>query len=913
MILCATPAFAPLLGPDALPEPDGSTANAGAVARAYLAQARAEVRRRHDAGAGGCAVVAAYTDAIDRLITFLYTQATLHYATRNPLITQRCTVLPQGGYGRGELNPASDVDLLFLYPWKVNPYVETVAEVILYALWDAGLEVGHALRNTRECGRLAARDLKAKTAVLDARYLCGDRALYDEFAAQTLEEVWSDNPTAFFKVKLAESADRHAQAGDSVYLLQPQVKEGQGGLRDLHTALWMAKVKFKVHTFRDLITIGVVSERDVAQLEEAVEFLMRLRNAMHLTAGAHQDQLTFELQDRLAPALGFPDGRAGVEAFMRRYFGHATTINRFSDAVIARCVQPPDAYRGTPPLVRTIREGMRIQGRTLSVTGGSVFEDDPSAVLWVFVEAQRHGVTIGAGTRTLIADVLPLLAAARDTSAVAEAFLAVLRGRGHVYETVAEMHKLGVLIAVIPEFGNLECLISHDPFHIYTVDHHSLMGIREIERLRAGEFARTLPHVTQVMNEAAQPELLFLGMMFHDIGKGHGHDHETRGALMTRDITRRLRLNVDEQAACEFLVQHHLLMSHLAQRRDLNDDQLVSDFCRTVGSVENLQRLYLLTYADMRAVAPGVWNNWRDTLVTELYVRAREFFEKGVYQAEDRAARAARVRTRVQGAADGRQADVGRFLQSMPDSYVLSTPEGMLAQHADLWRRFRVGEASDEQPAMATDLVHHADRGWSEFSVCTRDRPGLFSMLSGVLAAHGMNILAARITTSNDGVALDAFRISHQDFDVAHDGERWERVGGTLRRVLAGTADVEDIVRRSGRPSILTRRRRRPIPTTVEIDNSVSRDFTVLDVYSWDRVGLLFRITNCLYHLWLEIHLAKINTMVDQVLDVFYVTDHEGRKIEDPARLEQIRAELTRALTEDETVGGSVEARAAGS
>jgi [protein-PII] uridylyltransferase len=365
---------------------------------------------------------------------------------------------------------------------------------------------------------------------------------------------------------------------------------------------------------------------------------------------------------------------------------------------------------------------------------------------------------------------------------------------------------------------------------------------------------------------------------------------------MMHDIARRLGLNVDESAGCEFLVQHHLLMSHLAQRRDVHDDQLVIDFCRTVGTVENLQRLYLLTYADMRAVGPGVWNNWRDALLAELYVRAREFFEKGVFEAEDRGARAARVRERVvAAAAPGVRADLNAFLAAMPDSYVLSTPEALIAGHGDLRRRFARAEAAGEHPAMATQLLHFPERDYTEFAVCTRDRPGLFAMLSGVLAAHGLNILAARITTSREGLALDAFRISHGESDVATDPERWERAERLLGRVLAGEVDVEDLVRRSRRPSILARRRR-PVTTTVEIDNRVSRDFTVLDVYTGDRVGLLFTITNCLYHLWVEIHLAKITTMVDQVLDVFYVTDHEGRKIEDPERLAVIRRELTRAL-----------------
>jgi len=328
----------------------------------------------------------------------------------------------------------------------------------------------------------------------------------------------------------------------------------------------------------------------------------------------------------------------------------------------------------------------------------------------------------------------------------------------------------------------------------------------------------------------------------------------------------------------------------------VDDDQLVGDFCRTVGSVENLQRLYVLTYADMRAVGPGVWNNWRDSLLAELFLRARDFLEKGAVEPEDRAARAARVRARIEAAAPAAtRLEVEAFAAAMPDGYFLGTPEEMIPPHVELRRRFGEAEAAGERPALATLLTHFPERDYSEFAVCTRDRPGLFAMLSGVLAAHGMNILAARITTSRDDVALDAFRISHDEGDGGPDAERWERVERSLRRVLTGEVNVEELVERSARPSILTRRRRR-VATRVEVHNEVSREYTVLDVYTGDRVGLLFTITNTLYHLWLEIHLAKITTMVDQVLDVFYVTDHEGRKIEDPARLETIRHELVRAL-----------------
>src|SRR3989449_9356258 len=316
VILARPPSFTPFASAALLPEALEEVAEVGTLSREYLARVREEVRERHDAGAGGLELVAAYTDAIDRLVRFLFANASAHFMSRFARLNPQCAVVAQGGYGRGELNPGSDIDLLFLYPWKVNPYVETVAEVILYALWDAGLQVGNALRNIRECERLSGRDLKVKTALLDARYLAGDEALYAEFDRRMLEEVWGQNPTPFFKEKLAENADRHARSGDAVYRLQPQRKDGHGGLRDLHTALWMAKVRFKVRSFRELVTLGVIGEAAVAELETALDFLWRVRNALHLAADGHQDQLTFELQERIAPPLGFAEDQDGCQAFM---------------------------------------------------------------------------------------------------------------------------------------------------------------------------------------------------------------------------------------------------------------------------------------------------------------------------------------------------------------------------------------------------------------------------------------------------------------------------------------------------------------------------------------------------------------------------------------------------------------------
>lgn len=903
MLLAVPTAFAHLDSLTSLPEPDGDLTLSGRRAREYLAAVRTEIRQGHDDGAGGIALVQAYTEAMDRLVAFLFSNATLEFKQRNLHINYRCTVVAQGGYGRGELNMFSDIDLLFLYPWKITPYVETVVDGVLVPLIDAGLDVGWATRNVRECARQAARDLKVKTSLLDVRYLCGDAMLFGELEERITAETWAQNPVHFFKEKLAFKIDRHAKFGDSIYLLQPNLKEGPGGLRDLHTALWVAKVKYKVKNFRDLVPLGVVTEADLDELQTAVDFLWRLRNAMHLESKSHQDHLTYELQYKVAPALGFGEGRPGVEALMRAYYQHAKASDRVSEIIIADCVQPPEPARGTQRRRRVIRPGMQIVGRTLMVTDREIFRDDPSTLVSVFAEAQRHGVTLSPPTQELIRAERALAVQHFAEPAVTERLREILQARGHVYETLAEMHRLGILTAVLPEFKNLECLISHDPFHVYTVDHHSLMGVRELDRLRAGEFSDLVPHLTQVAKEVPQAELVFMGMLLHDIGKGHGHDHDARGAEMAVEIAARLGLNEDERAGLQFLVRHHILMSHLAQRRDIGDEELIIDFCRTVGSLDNLQRLYLLTFADMRAVGPDIWNNWRGALVTELYKRARECFETDTYRADDRAERASRVRQRVVAAApESRRKAVQAFAGTLPDTYFLNTPEDLIAAEAELRDRLATDEAgSPGQPAVALSVSHYPDWGYSEIAICCRDRVGLFATLSGVLAARGMNILGARITTTSDGVALDAFRISHQNLDPSEDEARWELVDRTIRRALSGEEDIEQSVARR-RGSGLFRRARKSGPTLVEVHQDWLQRHTIIEVYSSDRVGLLFTITSTLARLGLQIHVAKITTLVDQVLDVFYVTGADGLKIEGEEAEQRIRTAIIAALDEEVAV-----------
>jgi [protein-PII] uridylyltransferase len=888
MILVATPRVSALAVTQGLPSDPVKPTALGALARDFVRGARAEMRERHEAGMGGLAGVAAYTEAIDRLTGFIFHSAEVYAAGRNPRLHERFTLVAQGGYGRGELNAFSDIDLLFLYPWKVTPHIETVIEIVLYSLWDAGLSVGHAVRNERECLRMAATDFKVKTALLDARHLCGDQPLFAEFDDTMLRELWTADQTRFIRDKLAESTSRHGRTGRSVRLLQPELKEGQGGLRDLHTAMWMAKTRFRVRSFRQLVPLGVVSEDDILALESALDFLWWLRNMMHFAVGGHEDRLTFELQDRLSVVMGFGEGREGLERFMRTYYRHASQVHRLSERVIERCSRPTaPARHGRPPL-RMIQDGMRVRGTQLSVSGRAVFDGRPAALAEIFLQAQRHGVRLSAGTRQLVAEVAanhpPLVGAD-----VAAAMRGIVSGRALVADTLESMHELGVLRLVLPEFAHLDCLVSHDPYHTYTVDEHTLLAVREIERLANGEFSDERTLLSQVVRDVPQLELLYLGMLCHDVGKGHGDDHSGRGVPKMEAIAARLGLDEDETATCTFLVRQHLYMSFLAQRRDIRDDALVADFCRTVGSVENLQYLFVMTYADMRAVAPGVWNEWRGGLVTELYLRALERLERGSFVIGDRAAQAARVRQRAVERADASSAAAVRaFVGDMPDGYFLTTPENRIAGHAALLAQFR--KAQDGAGAFACAYTVYRHQQLAELAVCTADRPGLFSTLAGVLASHGMNVLGARITTTESGVVLDSFRI---DWTRGLEREPWERFEATLGRVLRGEVSVASLVGEAPAPRRRTGRKR---AATVGIDNEVSETCTVIDVEASDRVGLLYTITRCLFRLGLSVHLAKINTMAERVLDVLYVAEADGRKVASPERLRQIETELRAAV-----------------
>jgi len=872
------------------------------LSRRYIQRARELLLEKHRDGAGGVEIVSAYTTIMDHLVRHLFATAGSDFSRRFPGKLPPCAVVAQGGYGRGELNPQSDIDLLFLYSWKISPYVETVTEVILYTLWDAGLQVGSAVRTVAESMRLAEADMKVKTAILDSRFLCGDYALYGNFERTLEKRLIKKRVNRFIRDKLAESRLRHANYGGSVYLLEPEVKEGEGGLRDIHTARWIARVNLNAKDLDALALGGIIDSGDVAQLKESQDFLFRVRNELHFSNGKHQDQLTFADQEKVSAALGF-EGEGtlrGVEVFMRRYYLHAAEISRLASFIIHRVTEAGRPLLGARyPFGRNLREGIRLARGDLSITKPVLLKSEPANLIRIFDDMQKYGCKPAHDTRALVRQHLDLIDESFRRSAAANLpFFSILKWKEGVYETLSEMHRCGVLGAFIPEFGRLLCMVLHDAYHIYTVDQHSLRLIREIELLKAGEYKDSLPLLTQLARETEKIELLYLGLMFHDIGKGFGGGHSEIGARMVRQIARRMRLNADDGALVEFLVRHHLLMTNSAFRRDLEDEKTVFDFAKTMGSINNLKMLYLLTFADVKGVGPEVWNPWKASLLGELYIKALnllEEMEKGEFERQDVQAvlRRIQTRTRRQLAKDHDPESVNRFVDTMPDRYFVSTAESDIPEHFQLMEQFSGGGA-------VVSVRHFPERDCTSVVVCTGDRPGLFASITGVLTALNLDILNARIFTAADGRILDVFRISHRGHpELVMAEQKWTKFRSTLEGVLEGRIDVARLVEGSRRSTFLSKRTPNVV-TVVQVDNEASDGFTIIEVFTEDRIGVLFTITYGLHRLGLSIHVAKISTNVDQVTDVFYVTDEKGGKVTEPARVEEIRQSLYRSLVPEQ-------------
>lgn len=857
------------------------------------------VKERHawfssalDAGADALELCRLHALAIDRVIEVLFEQVEARHPPGS-----RSAVLALGGYGRLELGLSCDIDLLFLHEPATEEYLRDVTDGILYPFWDNALEVGGATRTIADCRDIMGRDVRALTAMTEARLVCGDPGLAAGLSDLIAEALATPAVRRrYIEAKTAEHEARLARFGDAIYLLQPNVKEGEGGLRDLQTLVWMARAAYGID--REAALVRAVPWSPARErIVEAYRFLWRIRHALHLLEGKRSDRLTEGLQASVAERLGFveSDGMSPAERLMSTYFKHATALHvECSRGIerIRRDLKPMSPFQRWLKRRRLAPGVLRTEYGTLALTPGAPLPG-PIAQLELFALAKRHRLPLDARTKEIIAQTGEGIdAAARSSPEAGRLWRRLLSDLGGLNRTLGEMQECDLLVRWFPEMEPMIDRVQHDGFHFYTAGLHSLRAVAELSELAGRAGRRRFPAVAEALRHVARPAVLAAATLLHDVGKGRGGDHAAEGASIARAIAVRLGFSERDVEDIAFLVRSHLLMTFLAFRRDVRDEAQIERFAQSLGSAEMLAMLFCLTFADLRAIGPHIWSDWKGGLLAELYARTTARLspaDEGGEEEQRRDAERIRAVRRSLGRDHG-EAEVCAFLARLPERYLTSTAPETIAAHLML-----AGQLGACTVATAQQPVPL--RGCTEFSVVTRDAPGLFAKIAGVLSANGVNIIDAQLFTSTEGIAIDIFWFTDAAGRPVDDPERWKRIRQEMAAAISGTASIEAIV--GGR---FTRRLLswgpRHRPAAVIVDNDVSAQETVIEVNADDRRGLLYTIASTFHELSCSIERARITTHIDRVIDVFYIRDSGGAKIADRDRLDEIRRRLLDALEE---------------
>jgi len=883
-----------------------------ALYRSALEKGAAEVRRRFEADQSGTNAVAGQCFLMDQLIRVIYDiAATRLYPAANPTRAELMSIVAFGGYGRGELAPKSDIDLLFLTDYKLTARVEQLVEYILYTLWDLGLKVGHATRSIDECISHARADLTIRTGLLEARYVWGEQSLFSELRQRFRTDVVQGTGPDFVDAKLRERDERHWRMGDSRYLLEPNVKDGKGGLRDLQTLFWIAKYLYGVGDVGRLIDEGVFTRKEVRRFAKAQEFLWTVRCWLHFLTGRAEERLTFDLQPELARRMGYRDsvGASGVERFMKHYFLYAKDVGdltRIFCAALEARHQRRSLLRLPLNLFNREIEGFAIEGGRITVASDTHFVERPVDMLRLFEVAHRRDLEIHPeALRCMTRDLRRIDNGVRDDPEANRIFRAILTARNNPETTLRRMNEAGVLGRFITDFGRVVAQMQFDMYHIYTTDEHTIRAIGIVNRIERGELADDHPLSTKIIHQVLSRDVLYAAVLLHDIAKGRGGDHSELGAVVARQLCPRFGFTRDETDTVSWLVQQHLSMSNTAFKRDLGDPKAILDFVEMVQSPERLRLLLCLTVADIRAVGPGRWNHWKATLLRELYYRA-EAVMTGRHTRAGREERAAGViRMLRDRLADWSQEALDAHVARGHAAYWLSFDIDSLVRQA---RFVRASEEATRK--LSIDHRVDAERAVTEVTIYTADHAGLFSRIAGALAISGANIVDANINTLNNGMALDSFLVQDAAGGAFDEPAKLARMATLIEQTLSGQIQpLAELEKRRGLPR---RARIMAVPPRVLIDNKASNRHTLVEVNAHDRPGLLYAVTRALADLSLQVYSAKISTYGEEVVDVFYVKDLFGMKIEHPGKLAQIRKGLLEALEPPgEQVARDVETAAA--
>ncbi len=874
--------------------------------RAALAHGRAAAERLLIADRHGRRCAERLSLMQDEIVRVVYEFATKHlYPAQNPSEAERMAIVATGGYGRGVLAAGSDIDLLFLLPYKQTAWGESVAETILYCLWDMGLKVGHATRTVNECIRQARADMTIRTSLLEARYLLGDHKLFDELVARFDKDVVQGTAAEFVAAKLAEREERHRRAGQSRYLVEPNVKDGKGGLRDLHTLYWIAKYVYRVREREELIALGVYDPREYRRFRRCGDFLWAVRCHMHFLTGRAEERLSFDIQREIAVRLGYTEhpGLRDVERFMKHYFLIAKDVG---DLTAILCAKLEDSHAKAMPVLSRMMARFRPRARhTLSdsedfvvdhnrinVADENVFKRDPVNLIRIFHLAQKYNLAFHPDAMHVATRSLKLIdQTLRDNEEANRLFLEILTSKNDGETVLRRMNEAGVLGQFVPAFGRIVAMMQFNMYHHYTVDEHLLRCIGVLSDIEA---ART--EDTKLANElmrSIQPrhrELLYVTLFLHDIAKGRIEDHSIAGARVARNLCPRLGFSPAETETVAWLIEVHLLMSTVAQSRDLSDRVTIENFSAAVQSVERLKLLTILTAADIKAVGPGVWNGWKAQLIRTLYYETEPVLTGG-FSEVNRAQRVAVAQAEFRAElTDWTAAEVDAYIALHYPAYWLKVDLPQKIAHARFLR-----SAAQAGKSLATSVAFPAARGVTELTVLAPDHPWLLSIIAGACAVAGANIVDAQIFTTTDGRAFDTISVS-REFELDDDeARRAARITDSIEKALRGDLKLPEVV--AQRAIAKGRLKAFAVPPEVTVNNGWSNRYTMVEVIGLDRPGLLFEVTATLSKLNLNIASAHVATFGERVVDVFYVTDLFGAKITAATRQATIKRALIALLT----------------
>ncbi|WP_413861079.1 [protein-PII] uridylyltransferase [Tateyamaria sp.] len=841
------------------------------------------------------ATIRAYSYLTDCLVrsALRLAQDVLH---PNPTPTQgeKLAVIAVGGYGRGEMAPFSDVDLLFLTPYKITPWAESVIEATLYVLWDLKLKVGHASRTVRDCIRLGTEDFTIRTAMLEHRFLFGDETLAAELDTRLQADLFAGTERQFIEAKLAEREARHIRQGQR-YVVEPNVKEGKGGLRDLQSLFWIGKYTHKVQDPAELVSLGLFTEEEFDAFVTAEDFLWAARCHLHLLTGRPTEQLSFDMQVAVAEAMGYKDkaGRRGVEIFMQAFFREATVVGDLTRIFLTKLEA---VHLKDEPLLerlfkrkRKVKAGYRVIHNRLAINDDTTFLADPLNLLHIFEEGLRTGMLIHPDAMRLIASNLHLIDDAfRNTPEAQRLFLDLMLKHGNPERALRRMNELGVLSAFIPEFDDIVAMMQFNMYHSYTVDEHTIQCIAQLAMIEKEELVEDLPVASSILKRGVSRRVLYVALLLHDIAKGKPEDHAILGAQMARKIGPRLGLKQDEVDTVEWLIRYHLLMSDMAQKRDIADPRTVRDFAKAVQTVKRLDLLCVLTVCDIRGVGPDVWNNWKAVLIRALYRQTKRALEDGM-EALTRHNRGTEAKKDLRAAlSDWPRKDLQTETARHYDPYWQGLHVTAHVAIANLLR----GHAGNE---IAIDLHPDEDRDATRACFAMPDHPGIFARLTGALALVGANVVDARSYTTKDGFVTDVFWIQDADGNP-YDAARLPRLRKMIERTLAGEVVTREAIK--DRDKVKKREKAFKVPTHITFDNDGSDIYTIIEVDTRDRAGLLYDLTRTLAASNVYIANAVIATYGEQVVDTFYVKDMFGLKYYTESKQKTLEKRLRTAITE---------------